>query len=88
MDAPPSQRQATYHRQNREKVKPRIQFEWQSGYSAFSVSESKSEKVRAYISNQEVHHRKRTFEEEYIAMLERHKITYDLRYVFEQELIQ
>ena len=71
-----------------EKVKPRIQFEWQSGYGAFSVSESQCEKVRAYILNQEVHHRKRTFEEEFIAMLERHKITYDLRYVFEQELIQ
>lgn len=71
-----------------DKIKPRIPFEWQSGYGAFSVSESQCEKVRAYILNQEVHHRKRTFEEEFIAMLERHKFTYDLRYVFEQEVIQ
>ncbi len=71
-----------------DKIKPRIPFEWQSGYGAFSVSESQCEKVRAYILNQEVHHRKRTFEEEFIAMLEHHKFTYDLRYVFEQEVIQ
>ncbi len=71
-----------------DKIKPRIPFEWQSGYGAFSVSESQCEKVRAYILNQEDHHRKRTFEEEFIAMLERHKFTYDLRYVFEQEVIQ
>ena len=71
-----------------DKIKPRIPFEWQSGYGAFSVSESQCEKVRAYILNQEVHHRKRTFEEEFIAMLERHKFTYDRRYVFEQEVIQ
>ena len=71
-----------------DKIKPRIPFEWQSGYGAFSVSESQCAKVRAYILNQEVHHRKRTFEEEFIAMLERHKFTYDLRYVFEQEVIQ
>ena len=71
-----------------DKIKPRIPFEWQSGYGAFSVSESQCEKVRAYILNQEDHHRKRTFEEEFIAMLERHKFTYDRRYVFEQEVIQ
>ena len=66
---------------------PRKPFEWQTGYGAFSVSESQKERVRAYILNQEVHHRKKTFEEEYILMLERHQITYDLRYVFEQEII-
>jgi putative transposase len=71
-----------------EKIKPRIPFEWQSGYGAFSVSESQYEKVRAYLLNQEVHHRKQTFEQEFIAILDRHKITYDLRYVFEQEVIQ
>ena len=70
-----------------EKIMPRKPFEWQTGYGAFSVSESQKERVRAYILNQEVHHRKKTFEEEYILMLERHQITYDLRYVFEQEII-
>jgi putative transposase len=71
-----------------EKIKPRVPFEWQSGYGAFSVSESQYEKVRAYILNQEIHHHKQTFEEEFRAILERHNITYDPRYVFEQEVIQ
>ena len=71
-----------------EQIKPRITFEWQSGYGAFSVSESQHEKVRAYILSQEEHHRKQSFEAEFIAILKRHSIAYDLRYVFEQEVIQ
>ncbi|NDD67647.1 transposase, partial [bacterium] len=38
--------------------------------------------------NQKTHHQKRSFEDEFIAMLERHKIAYERRYVFEQEIIQ
>ena len=65
-----------------------IPFEWQPGYAAFSVSESQYPRVRDYILNQEEHHRKKTFQEEFIELLEKHNITYDLRYVFEQEIIE
>ena len=68
--------------------RPRRPFEWQTGYAAFSVSESQYERVRDYILNQEEHHRKQSFEAEFIELLERHKITYDSRYVFEQEIVE
>jgi REP element-mobilizing transposase RayT len=58
-------------------------FAWQSGYSAFSVSRSVAPKVEAYIAGQQEHHRKQTFEEELIALLKRHGIEYDPRYVFD-----
>jgi len=41
-----------------------------------------------YILNQAVHHQKRSFEDEYLAMLERHNIAFEGRYVFEQEIVQ
>ena len=56
-------------------------FEWQEGYGAFSVSASHVEKVRAYIRNQEVHHRRQSFKDELISLLERHGIEYDERYL-------
>ncbi len=71
-----------------ENIRPRFPFEWQKGYGAFSVSESQQGAVRTYILNQEEHHRKQTFQEEFIGMLERHQIQYDPKYVFEQEFIQ
>ena len=71
-----------------EQIKPTVPFEWQTGYGAFSVSESQVGKVRAYVLNQEKHHRNKTFQEEFIGMLERHQIQYDPKYVFEQEVIQ
>ena len=52
-------------------------FAWQAGYGAFTVSESQVGKVRRYIRNQEAHHSKKTFEEEFIALLEAHGIEYD-----------
>jgi len=58
-------------------------FYWQSGYGAFSVSPSAVEEVKAYIANQEEHHRKRTFQEEFRLFLERHGIEYDERYVWD-----
>jgi REP element-mobilizing transposase RayT len=58
-------------------------FGWQEGYGAFSVSRSNATKVEAYIANQEEHHRTQTFEEELIALLERHGVVYDKRYVFD-----
>ncbi|KAA0220901.1 MAG: transposase [Planctomycetota bacterium] len=56
-------------------------FAWLSGYGAFSVSRSKFDEVSAYIMRQEEHHRTRTFEEEYLAMLRRHGIEFDERFV-------
>ena len=62
-------------------------FEWQSGYAAFSVSESEMPAVVDYIANQAEHHRKTTFEEEFLAILKKHNIEFDMRYVFEREVI-
>ncbi len=58
-------------------------FHWQKGYGAFSVSQSKVETVKRYIQNQEEHHRKQSFQEEYIQFLEEHKLEYDLKYVWD-----
>ncbi len=63
-------------------------FQWQTGYAAFSVSESQAATVKRYIDNQQKHHQTRTFEDEFIAMLKRHNIQYDPKFVFEQEIIQ
>ncbi len=60
-------------------------FEWQKGYGAFSVSQSMSETVKQYISAQREHHRRKSFEEEYLTALRNHGIEFDLRYVFESE---
>jgi REP element-mobilizing transposase RayT len=57
-------------------------FEWQEGYGAFSVGISQVDDTKAYIANQREHHRTKTFQEEYIAFLERHGIEYDPRYVW------
>ncbi len=57
-------------------------FGWQSGYTAFSVSQSQVERVKRYIANQEEHHRRITFQEEVLALLKKHGIEYDPRYVF------
>jgi hypothetical protein len=58
-------------------------FGWQTGYAAFSVSYSQMEIVRADIAKQEEHHSRRTFQEEYLAFLDRHGIQYDSRFVFD-----
>ena len=60
-------------------------FEWQRGYGAFSVSESMSNTVKRYIENQEEHHRRQSFKDEYITFLNKHNIEYDRRYVFDDE---
>jgi REP-associated tyrosine transposase len=57
-------------------------FEWQDGYGAFSVSASQIETVVRYIDEQKEHHRKRTFEEEFLEFLDKHGVEYDRRYVF------
>jgi len=58
-------------------------FAWQGGYGAFSVGQTEFEVVRAYIQNQEEHHKRRTFQEEYRAFLNKYRIAYDERYVWE-----
>ena len=60
-------------------------FEWQKGYGAFTVSYSQMDRVRAYIANQELHHRKLTFQEEYIELLTKHDLHFELKYLFEDE---
>ena len=55
----------------------RAGFGWQRGYGAFTVSESNVEEVKAYILNQEAHHRRMTFKEEFIALLKKHGFEYD-----------
>ena len=58
-------------------------FEWQHGYGGFSVSRSNLDKVYHYIADQEEHHRKKSFQEEYVGLLKRHHIPFDERYLFE-----
>ena len=57
-------------------------FAWQSGYAAFSVSESNAEIVSRYITNQQEHHRKIRFQEELIAFLKRSRLEFDERYMW------
>jgi REP element-mobilizing transposase RayT len=56
-------------------------FAWQNGYGVFSVSVSNAPSVREYAANQREHHRTRSFQEEFRALLEKHEIKHDERYV-------
>jgi len=60
-----------------------IDFGWQTGYGGFSVSESVVPDVTAYIHNQEQHHQKRTYQEEFLQFLEAHQIDYDPKYLWD-----
>jgi hypothetical protein len=62
------------HWVNQENV-TRLKFAWQTGYGAFSVSESSVSAVQRYIGNQKEHHRKKTFAEEYGEFLEQHGLS-------------
>jgi REP element-mobilizing transposase RayT len=57
-------------------------FAWQEGYGAFTVSPSKTAAVSRYIARQEEHHRKRTFQEEYLEFLKESGVEYDDRYLW------
>lgn len=57
-------------------------FNWQEGYGAFSVSPPQLDRVTTYIRNQREHHRKKTFEEEFIGLLKKARVPYDPKYVF------
>jgi hypothetical protein len=61
----------------------RGKFEWQAGYGAFSYSKSQVSKVYEYIKNQEKHHKRKTFREEYLEMLNKFEVEYDEKYGFE-----
>lgn len=61
----------------------KTRFQWQKGYSAFSVSPSATDAVIRYIANQAEHHRVISFAEEYLGFLKECGIEYDERYVFE-----
>ncbi len=58
-------------------------FAWQGGYSAFSLVYSQLEKVRHYIANQEEHHRRQSFQDEFRELLRRYQIPYDEAYVWD-----
>ena len=58
-------------------------FQWQGGYADFSVSQSNLERVKNYIANQEAHHRKLNFQDELRALLRRHDMELDERYVWD-----
>jgi putative transposase len=58
-------------------------FYWQGGYAAFSVSQSKVHEVVRYIENQEEHHKRVTFQDEYRAFLKAYSIDYDEQYVWD-----
>jgi putative transposase len=57
-------------------------FDWQPGYGAFSVSKSGEGRVTAYVKNQEEHHRRWEFKAEFTALLEKHGIPYEERYLW------
>ena len=57
-------------------------FNWQDGYGAFTVSASQIDKVQKYIENQKAHHRGESFRDEFIRLLEKHEVDYQLKYLW------
>jgi hypothetical protein len=58
-------------------------FCWQSGYGIFSIGYSQIDQVKAYIAEQPQHHRKHSFQEEFRLLLERYRVAYEERYVWD-----
>ena len=58
-------------------------FAWQIGYGAFTVSQSQVPRVQRYIANQQVHHQRVSFKDEFRALLDAHEIEYDERYIWD-----
>ena len=58
-------------------------FQWQEGFGAFSYAQSQLDTVIAYINNQEQHHKKKTFRDEYLELLQKFDVGYDEKYLFE-----
>ena len=61
----------------------RRNFSWQTGYAAFSVGIEEVERVKRYIETQAIHHRRRTFKEELLWLLKRHRIDFDEKYLWD-----
>jgi REP element-mobilizing transposase RayT len=59
------------------------EFGWQAGYGAFSIGAAQAEAVTEYIRNQEQHHRRRTFQEEFRELLRRYQVEFDEAYVWD-----
>jgi REP element-mobilizing transposase RayT len=57
-------------------------FSWQEGYGAFTVSVSQIDRIKNYIHNQEEHHKKMSFEEEYLELLKRNNIDFNPKFLF------
>ena len=64
-----------------EKKFVRAKFNWQSGYGAFSFSHSHMDRVAKYIQNQEKHHKRKTFQDEYKELLQKYDVRYDERFI-------
>jgi REP element-mobilizing transposase RayT len=73
---------STSHWINRERLS-RNKFNWQNGYGAFTHSYSNIDRVIKYILNQEEHHNKISFKEEYIAFLKKHDLEFKAKYLFD-----
>jgi len=58
-------------------------FSWQSGYGSFSVNPTETDIVINYIRNQHIHHKKKTYKEEYLTFLKKYKVDYDERYLWD-----
>jgi REP element-mobilizing transposase RayT len=67
----------------KQKKLSQYKFDWQKGYGAFTYSHSQIDRVIKYILSQETHHKKRSFREEYLEMLEKNEIIYGNEYLFE-----
>lgn len=61
----------------------RGRFTWQEGYGVFSYSHSHIDRVARYVMNQEAHHRKQTFRDEYHELLDKFQVAYDEKYLFD-----
>jgi hypothetical protein len=58
-------------------------FNWQTGYGAFSVSESQASRVLNYIRDQKLHHQEQSFEDELVILLTKHSVYYDAKYIWD-----
>ena len=59
-------------------------FEWQEGYGVFSYRQNDLDSIYKYIQNQEEHHKKQTFREEYLELLKEFQVEYDEQYIFKE----
>jgi putative transposase len=66
-----------------EKKLSKFRFQWQIGYGAFTHSHSQIDNVVKYVLNQETHHKKKSFEDEYLEMLENNEVVYTNEYLFD-----